>query len=954
MEQQTAPDSLHDTNTNALLPLLTEYDARADSYTIRNGRSSSALPALHVRIDNETPRHWKMTLFSALYSHLGRFGPVVIRALTLLLHRVLNLSVIPAEIREIARFPDLFDRTYYRQQLLDAQQQIPSDLLYHYITIGDAHNICPNPLFDPAIYRRHNMRAHEATQNTLAHYISGEWDGNGVTSYFFHSRWYLEQYPDLAQAGVQPLHHYLTVGSREHRAPSFFVHMLNYGESDLPMTQGQEPTRTFMSGGDLQYEHDDEKQNILADMPFPYTVAKEFQHFATYAGNPLLPLQLQQQADVLAEMLANCGTIQTDNPRVSVIIPVYNQLTHTIAAVQSILVSHSTVPFEIIIVDDCSTDNTVVFFAQFPRIRIYSQVTNQGFIDACNQGATLARSEFLLFLNNDVYVLPQWLDTLVATFDTCPNAGLVGSQLLFPDGLLQEAGGIIWASGEAWNYGRGDYPMRPEYNYMRSVDYCSGASILIRATLFHTLGMFATAFKPAYYEDADLAMAVREAGYDVVYQPASKVVHFEGVSSGRDIRTGVKAHQTRNQLLFADKWKSRLKNRRSYGDNPHLEALHWSGERVVFADLTYPTPDQDAGSVVADNWMRMLRVMGYHVTFIPVDTFVGIPKYTKRLEALGVYCPRHPYETDVRSFFAATVHAYTFGVFHLYDRARRVYDILDALHIHMPRIFIPSDLHYLRGMRHASITGSIPEMVQSLKTKYDEYLVMSESTLTIMHSHHERDEIHATLPQLDVEVVPIMYDVPGRNSAFQDRADIMFIGGFRHPPNVDGIVFFCTDVWPIVQQQLPGIKLSIVGPNVTPAVTALASPTVDVLGFVQDLDPLFASIRLTIAPLRYGAGVKGKVTMSLCNGIPVVGTSVAFEGMSLTNGREVLEADTAQGLADHIVTVYRDEQLWYRLSEAAVAHAKAEYSIEANKPLFERIVANVIRTRTKPLRGTIL
>jgi glycosyltransferase involved in cell wall biosynthesis len=94
--------------------------------------------------------------------------------------------------------------------------------------------------------------------------------------------------------------------------------------------------------------------------------------------------------------------------------------------------------------------------------------------------------------------------------------------------------------------------------------------------------------------------------------------------------------------------------------------------------------------------------------------------------------------------------------------------------------------------------------------------------------------------------------------------------------------------------------------------------------------------------------------MSLCNGIPVVGTSVAFEGMSLTNGREVLEADTAQGLADHIVTVYRDEQLWYRLSEAAVAHAKAEYSIEANKPLFERIVANVIRTRTKPLRGTIL
>jgi glycosyltransferase involved in cell wall biosynthesis len=455
--------------------------------------------------------------------------------------------------------------------------------------------------------------------------------------------------------------------------------------------------------------------------------------------------------------------------------------------------------------------------------------------------------------------------------------------------------------------------------------------------------MFSDAYSPAYYEDADLGMAVRAAGYDVIYQPASKIVHFEGVSSGRDVHSGVKSYQVRNQHLFVEKWHERLRTRRPYGDNPHLAAVYWYTDHMFFADANYPTPDQDAGSQVADSWMRMFHRQGYHVTFLPVDFFVGFPKYTKRLEALGVYCPRRPYEEHLQGFFTRPTYPFAFGVFIRYDRTRRVYDILDTLAIDIPRVFMPSDLHYLRDQRQAVLTGSMTAMLGSFKTKYEEYAVMAQSTLICVHSNHERDEITHTLPHWDVEVSPIMYDVPGRTCGFHERADVLFVGGFRHTPNIDGIVFFCNEVWPLVQARLPGISLKIVGSNITPDVAALESPTIEVLGFIENLKPILDGVRLTIAPLRYGAGVKGKVTMSMCNGIPVVGTAIAFEGMSLTNGIEMLAADAALEMANHIVHAYSDEQLWYRLSDAAVARAHAEYSAEANIPLFRRIIARTAR-----------
>jgi cellulose synthase/poly-beta-1,6-N-acetylglucosamine synthase-like glycosyltransferase len=212
----------------------------------------------------------------------------------------------------------------------------------------------------------------------------------------------------------------------------------------------------------------------------------------------------------------------SDTPRVSIVIPVYNKIAYTSACLRSIAEHAGTIPFEIIIVDDGSTDATPQRLADVAGIRVVRNVENLGFVGSCNAGAAIAHGELLLFLNNDTRVTAGWLDALVHCLDSAPHAGLVGAKLVYPDGRLQEAGGIVFDDGSGWNYGRFDDPDHPRYAFRREADYCSGAAILLRGELFRRLGGFDTRYAPAYYEDTDLAFAVRTAGQPSSISKASR------------------------------------------------------------------------------------------------------------------------------------------------------------------------------------------------------------------------------------------------------------------------------------------------------------------------------------------------------------------------------------------------------------------------------------------------
>ncbi|MEG3193035.1 glycosyltransferase [Lysobacter sp. D1-1-M9] len=628
----------------------------------------------------------------------------------------------------------------------------------------------------------------------------------------------------------------------------------------------------------------------------------------------------------------------SDAPRASIVIPVYGQFAHTLACLRALAAHPPRVAVELIVVDDGSTDQSAVLLPRIDGLRYHRRAANGGFIAACNDGAALARGEYLVFLNNDTVPQPGWLDALLATFEEHPGTGLAGAQLLYPDGRLQEAGGLVFADGAGFNYGRFGAPADPRYAFVRDADYCSGAAIAIPRALFGRLGGFDPRFSPAYYEDTDLAMAVRACGLAVRYQPASRVVHEEGSTAGTDLAAGAKAYQRLNQAVFAEKWRDAL-SRQPGSDTPADRAALGRGRRcVLIVDALTPQPDRDSGSLRLVNLMRLLREEGAHVVFMPADRdHAG--RHTQALQQLGVEVWYAPFARPMPDWLRA--HGARFDTV-LVCRHYVMRELLPLLRRHAPQarvVFDTVDLHYLRERRGAELAGDAALARAAERTRALELQVIAGSDTTLVVSEVERELLASDAPGAQVAVLSNLHRVAAAGPGFEARRDVVFVGGFRHPPNVDAVRWFVDQVWPRVLAREPAMRFHCIGGDVPAQIAALARrPGVVIHGHVPDLTPHLDGARLAVAPLRFGAGVKGKVNLSMAHGQPVVATRCAVEGMHLREDEDVLVADDAEGFAAALLRGYCDEVLWQRLAANGRTNVQRHFSLDAGRSVVRRVL----------------
>ena len=417
----------------------------------------------------------------------------------------------------------------------------------------------------------------------------------------------------------------------------------------------------------------------------------------------------------------------------------------------------------------------------------------------------------------------------------------------------------------------------------------------------------------------------------------SKVIHFEGVSNGTDVNgTGLKRYQVENSKKLKEKWAEEFKKQSVNTGNPNpFRARERSQKKpvILVVDHYVPTFDKDAGSKTTYQYLKMFVKMGYSVKFLG-DNFLHEEPYSTTLQQMGVEILYGPeYQAGIWDWLTKNKDEIDFAYLNRPHIAIKYVDFIKK-NTNIKVIYYGHDLHFLREYREYELTGDIKKKRESDYWKSIEFSLMEKAAVSYYPSYVEEEAIHAIHPEYKIKAITAyVYEkfLENIDKDFAKREGLLFVGGFAHPPNADAVLWFAKEIFPLIRQRID-VNLYVVGSKVTDEIKALEQPGSGIIvkGFVteEELASLYSTSRIVVVPLRYGAGVKGKVVEAVYNGAAIVTTSIGSEGIPEAD-RVMKVADGPEAFADEVVKMYQDPAECRRMCEETQKYIREYFSVEA-------------------------
>jgi GT2 family glycosyltransferase len=640
---------------------------------------------------------------------------------------------------------------------------------------------------------------------------------------------------------------------------------------------------------------------------------------------------VEPDEDSIDPMDLAVGRTDNKSPIISIVIAAYGNIAYTLRCIKSIQDHAPSCTYEVLVIEDASGQAGADKVNAVKGVRFIKNESNLGYLRSCNKAVKLAQGQYVYLLNNDAEVTDGALDSLLELLVRREDVGVAGSKLVYPDGCLQEAGGILWSNGWAINYGRFDDPSSYLYEHVREVDYISGASMMIRKSLWDKLDGYDEHYCPAYGEDSDLAMRIRQAGLKVLYQPRSLVIHHEGISHGTSESSGLKAYQRINRDKFGIRWGAELMRDQLHPSRGVLRARDRSARAniVLVIDHYVPEPDRDAGSKTMYQMVEMLVQQNFTVKFWP-DNLNYKSEYVKPLQDMGVeviYGSHAP-------LFSTWIKACGMDVdYVVVSRPTVARDYVHLLRKHSAAriVYYGHDLHFARMALQAKVQGASITDKDVDQMKELERSIWKAVDIVLYPSSDEIEIVGQLEPDVQAKVIcPYAFPIQPAAQILDGRKNLLFVAGFQHPPNVDAALWLVKDILPLLRQTHPGLHLTLAGSNPSEEVKALACEYVTVTGSVSDerLSELYKAARVALIPLRFGAGIKLKVVEAMYKGVPLVTTSVGTQGLVAIDG-VVQVADVAQSFADAVLTLLADDAEWLTRAQRQCDYVQQYFSPDA-------------------------